>query len=191
MMPTHEQKCKEEDWDLIRTAWFVRKGFFQEIVNNLRDALDKQYHSQLKRCLMAYQNITPFQILEHLNNCWCSLDVKVKKVLKDTYYTKWDGNKHLTTFRKSLNDDQRALVCSNVMIVDKDKLQFYLEEMYNSNHFDKNKMLDWERQATAVKTEYMLVKQYFKTLLKATDTYEQNVGGGTAGQNKYKSANQL
>jgi hypothetical protein len=27
--------------------------------------------------------------------------------------------------------------------------------------------------------------------VKATNTYEQNAGGGTAGQNKYKSANQL
>ncbi len=26
-MATHERKCKEEDWDLIRTAWFIRKGF--------------------------------------------------------------------------------------------------------------------------------------------------------------------
>jgi hypothetical protein len=26
-MPTHKCKCKEEDWDLIRTAWFIRKGF--------------------------------------------------------------------------------------------------------------------------------------------------------------------
>jgi hypothetical protein len=25
--PTHECKCKEEDWDLIRTTWFIRKGF--------------------------------------------------------------------------------------------------------------------------------------------------------------------
>jgi hypothetical protein len=63
--------------------------------------------------------------------------------------------------------------------------------MYNSNHFDKNKMLDWERQATATKTNYKLAKQYFKALVKATDTYKQNAGGGTAGQNKYKSAKQL
>jgi hypothetical protein len=32
---------------------------------------------------MAYQNDTPFQILEHLNDHWCPLDVKAKKALKD------------------------------------------------------------------------------------------------------------
>jgi hypothetical protein len=141
-MPTHKCKRKEEDWDLICTAWFIRKVFLQGIVDNLRDALDKQYYSQLKHCLTAYHNITPFHILEHLNNRWCPLDVKVKKVLKDAYYTKWDGNKHLIAFGERLDNNQRALVCSEVTIADKDKLQFYLEEMYDSNHFNKNKMLD-------------------------------------------------
>ncbi len=107
------------------------------------------------------------------------------------YYTKWDGDKDLTAFRKHLNNDQRVLVRSDVTIVDKDKLKFYLEEMYDSNHFDKNEMLDWGRQATATKTDYKLAKQYFKALVKVTNTYEQNAGGGTAGQNKYKPANQL
>jgi hypothetical protein len=43
-MPTHKHKRKEEDWDLNHTAWFIRKGFLQGIVDNLRDALDKQYY---------------------------------------------------------------------------------------------------------------------------------------------------
>jgi hypothetical protein len=65
---THERKCKEEEWDLVRTAWFIRKGFLKGIIDNLRNALDKQYHCQLKHCLTTYRNITQFQILEHLNN---------------------------------------------------------------------------------------------------------------------------
>ncbi len=107
------------------------------------------------------------------------------------YYTKWDDDKHLTAFRKCLDKDQRAFVCSDVTITDKDKLQFYLEEMYDSNQFDKNKMLNWEQQATPMKTDYKLAMQYFEALVKATDTYKQNTGGGTAGRNKNKSANQL
>jgi hypothetical protein len=145
-MPTHkhERQHKEEDWDFILTTWFIRKGFLQGIVNNLHDALDEQ------------QQRTPFQILEHLNDQWCPLDIKAKKALKDVYYTKWDGNEHLTAFKKHLNDNQRALVRSKVTIADKDKLQFYLEEMYDSNHFDKNEMLDCEQQITAIKTNYSL-----------------------------------
>ena len=78
---------------------------------------------------MAYQNISPFQILEHLNDRWCPLDVKAKKALKDAYYTKWDGNEHLTAFGKCLDDDQRALIRSDVMIADEDKLPLYLKHM--------------------------------------------------------------
>jgi len=65
----------EEEWDLVRTSWFIRKGFLRGVADNLRDALDEQFYSQLCHRLMAYHNITPYQILEHLNTCWCPLDV--------------------------------------------------------------------------------------------------------------------
>ncbi len=72
---THKRKRKEEDWDRIRQSWFIWKGFLKGIVDNLRDALDEQYYSQLKNRLTAYRNITPFQILDHLDSRWCPLDV--------------------------------------------------------------------------------------------------------------------
>jgi hypothetical protein len=190
-MLTHERKRKEEEWDLIQTSWFIQKGFLRGIVNNLCDALNEQYYSQLKHWLMAYQNVIPFHILEQLNDRWCPLDVKAKKALKDAYYTKWDSDEHLTTFGKCLDDDQRAFIRSNIMIADEDKLQFYLEQMYDSNHFNKNNMLEWEKQPNTTKTNYNSAKDYFEALVKATDTYRQNAGGGTTGRNKYESADQL
>jgi hypothetical protein len=77
--PTHSRKRMEEVWELVWTSWFIRKGFLKGVVDNLWDALDEQYYSQLHHRLMAYRNITPFQILEHLNNRWCPLDIKAKK----------------------------------------------------------------------------------------------------------------
>ena len=71
------------------------------------------------------------------------------------------------------------------------KLQFYLEEIYDSNHFDKQEMLTWERQPTATKIDFDLAKAHFEEIVNATDTYEQNAGGGTAGRNRCKSANQM
>jgi hypothetical protein len=90
---------------------------------------------------MAYLNITPHQILKHLNDQWCPLDIQTKKALKKDYYTKWDANEHLTTFGERLDADQRSLVCLDVTIADNNKLQFYLEEIYDSNCFDKQEML--------------------------------------------------
>ena len=189
--PTHERKRREEEWELVRTSWFIRKGFLRGVVDNLRDALDEQYYSQLKHRLTAYRNVTPFQILNHLNDRWCPLDVQAKKELKKTYYTKWDADEHLTAFGKRLDDDQIALVRSDVTIADDDKLQFYLEEIYDSNKFDKQEMLTWEQQPPAIKTDYDEAKAYFERIVKATDTYEQNAGGGTAGRNRYESANHM
>jgi hypothetical protein len=103
---THERKRKEEDWELGRTSWYIRKGFLKGVVDNLRDAIDEQYYSQLRHRLTAYRNITPYQILEHLNDRWCPLDVQAKKALKQAYYTKWDSDEHLTAFGKRLDNDQ-------------------------------------------------------------------------------------
>ena len=139
---TYTRKRMEEEWELVRTSWFIRKGFLHGVVDNLRDALDEQYYSQLRHRLTTYRNITPYQILEHLNNRWCPLDMKAKKELKKAYYTKWDhAVERLTAFGKRLNDDQCSLVRSDVTIADDDKLQFYLEEIYDSNRFDKQEML--------------------------------------------------
>jgi hypothetical protein len=109
--PTHTRKRMEEEWELVWTSWYIRKGFLKGVVDNFLDALDEQYYSQLRHRLTAYRNITPIQILKHLNNRWCPLDVKTKKELKAAYYTKWDhANEHLTAFGKHLDDDQRTLI---------------------------------------------------------------------------------
>jgi hypothetical protein len=94
-------------------------------------------------------------------------------------------------FEKHLDYDQCALVRSDVTIADDNKLQFYLEEVYNSNRFDKQEMLTWEQQQTTTKTDYNLAQAYFKRIVKATNTYKQNAGGGTTGHNHYESTNQM
>jgi hypothetical protein len=122
-IPTHTQKRMEEEWELVRTSWYIQKGFLKSVIDNFRDALDEQYYSQLRQQLMVYRNITPFQILKHLNNRWCPLDVKAKKELKAAYYTKWDhADKHLTAFGKCLDNDQCALIRLDISIVDDNKL---------------------------------------------------------------------
>jgi len=52
-------------------------------------------------------------------------------------------------------------------------------------------LLTWEQQPPIIKTDYVEAKNYFERIVKATDTYEQNAGGGTAGRNRYESANQM
>jgi hypothetical protein len=72
--------------------------------------------------------MTPIQILKHLNSQWCPLVVHAKKKLKQDYYTKWDGDTHLTAFGKRLEDNQTKIKHFSISISNKDKLQFYLEQ---------------------------------------------------------------
>ena len=189
--PTHTRKHKEEEWERLRTCWYIWKGFLKSVTANLRDAIDEQFYSQLKHRHTAYRNTTPFQLLEHLNSTWCPLDVQAKKKLKDAYFAQWDRHEHLTAFGKRLDDDQTTLVRSNITISDEDKLQFYLEQMYDSNMFDKAKMMDWEQQPINIKTNYLLAKLHFELKVKAHDTYLQNSSSGATGRNKYESTNNM
>jgi hypothetical protein len=49
--PTHTRKRMEEECDLVRTSWFIRKRFLRGVADNLRDALDEQIYSQLRHRL--------------------------------------------------------------------------------------------------------------------------------------------
>jgi hypothetical protein len=193
--PTHTQKCLEEEWERTQTCYYIWKGFLKGVTVNMRDALDKQFYLQLKHCHLAYHNITPFQLLELLNTIWCFLNVQSKKKLKDAYcFAKWDSHEHLTTFGKRLDNNQNALIWSDITISDKDKLQFYLEQIYDydSNLFDKAKMMEWESKPTPIKSNYNQAKRHFELLVKAHDTlYVQNSGGGTTRRNNYESANNM
>ena len=42
----------------------------------------------------------------------------------------------------------------DIIILDVDKLQFYLKQMYASGRFDKQEMLEWEKQSDMTKADY-------------------------------------
>jgi hypothetical protein len=105
------------------------------------------------------------------------------------YYEEWDGKIHLTAFGKHLNDDQVRIERFGITISDKDKLQFYLEQMYTSNHFDKKEMMEWENKIITIKDDFNEAKMYFEGLIKDYEVYVQK-SSSTAGKHKFQSANQ-
>ncbi len=137
----------------------------------------------------AYRNTTPIQILEHLNSRWCPLDVHAKKNLCIAYYAEWDGEQYLTGFGKHLDDNQVRIKWFGIIITKKDKLQFYLKQMYASNHFDKKEMTEWENKPEAIKNYFNDAKTYFEGLVRDYKVYEQN-SSGTAGKHNFETANQ-
>jgi hypothetical protein len=158
---------------------------------NMQDALDKQYYSQLKHINTTYRNTTAIQILNHLDTQWCPLDVQAQKIMKKEFYMDWDtSNMHLTAFGMKLNKDQNRLDRLGIIISNKDKLQFYLNQIYASNCFYEAEMVAWENKPILIKDDYNKAKQYFETLVKDFKTYTQN-SCGTVGKAGYDSTNQV
>jgi hypothetical protein len=157
----------------------------------MRNALDEQYYLQLKHINTAYCNTTPIQILEHLDTQWCPLDVRAKKLLEAEFHANWDSSiMHLTAFGMNLDKEQTRINRLGVVIRDKDKLQFYMEQIYSSNCFDKKEMVDWENKPIAIKDDYNKAKLYFEGIVRDLETYTQNSGGNSAKMG-YKSTNQM
>jgi hypothetical protein len=152
----HQQKQMKEEWDQKLTLWYIRKGFLKGTAANLPDALDKQYYAQLRNVCTAYHNVQPLMILEHLNDRWCPLNVQARKQLRQNYFRPWETKEHLTAFGMRLADEQISLVRLDVIISNDNKLQFYLEQMYESNAFDKMEMMNWENQPMATKSNFTL-----------------------------------
>ena len=157
---------------------------------NMHDALNEQYYSQLKHINTAYRNTTPIQILEHLDTRWSPLDIRARKLLKAEFHADWDSTvMHLTAFGMKLDKEQARIDRLGVVISDEDKLQFYMEQIYASNCFDKMEMVDWENKPVNVKDNYDEAKLYFEVLVRDFETYTQN--SGDYGKKGYESANQM
>jgi hypothetical protein len=180
----------EQAWEQNRETWAIQKGFLHSVAANMHDALDENWYSQLKHLHTTYRNVQPIQILEHLNTQWCLFDVHAKKIIKAKYWTKWDGDIHLTAFGKCLNDKQICIEHFGINISNEDKLQFYLGQMYSCNQLNQTQMIAWENMTEAIKTNWTETKQYFKGLVRGFKIYEQNSSSNT-GKGKYKSANQV
>ncbi len=179
----------EQEWERTHKMWAIRKGFLPGVAANFRDALNESWYSQLKSVHTAYRNTTPIQFLENLNSQWCLLDVHAKKNLRIAYYAEWDGKQHLTAFGKRLNDDQVHIKQFGITVSNEDKLHFYLEQMYASNHFDKKKMTEWENKTEAINNNFNKAKTYFERLIRDYKVYEQN-SGDTTGKHNLEGANQ-
>jgi hypothetical protein len=97
---------------------------------------------------------------------------------------------HLMAFGMKLGKEQARINSLGVVISNKDKLQFYMEQIYLSNCFNKKEMVDWENKPIATKDDYNEAKLYFEGLIRDFKTYMQNSSGNSAKMG-YESTNQM
>jgi hypothetical protein len=82
---------------------------------------------------------------------------------------------HLTTFSMTLDKEQAHINRLGVVISNKDKLQFYMKQIYASNCFDKKEMVDWENKPIHIKDDYNEAKLYFEGLVRDFKTSHKTV----------------
>ena len=70
-----------------------------------------------------------------------------------------------------LDKEQVHMNRLGVVISGEDKLQFYMEQIYASNCFDKKEMVDWENKHVKIKDNYDKAKLYFGGLVLDYKTY--------------------
>jgi hypothetical protein len=187
-MEDHERKKLEALHDERLEAWYTRRGALRALCDNVRDALDEKYYQSLKKPIIAYKKVPVKEYINHLDEKWCKLDTRETKKLKKHYYRGWeiDHEEHIEEFIKRLNEEQISLGRDKVVISNDDKLQHFLEEMYDCGMFDRRDYKEWETKEDDDKT-WEAATAHFTEIVDNMDTYNHNIGG-SAKKAKYESA---
>ena len=75
-----------------------------------------------------------------------------------------------------MDDNQAVLAANNIPILDKDRLQFFIKQMYKSKNFVHEQYVTWEKRLTPAKT-WARDKDYFQELTNDIDEYKANIRG--------------
>ena len=74
--------------------------------------------------------------------------------MKDHYYRGWqvENDEDINDYVKRLNEEQEKMSQDGITISTDDKLQHFMEEMYDSGQFDRRDYRDWEDRPDFEKT---------------------------------------
>ena len=76
------------------------------------------------------------------------MDTKIIKKMTESFYEPWDQVMHVTKFAKHLEEQQEYLKSAGIKITDASKLQFYTEQIIDSQMFDKPIIIRWDKRST-------------------------------------------
>ena len=157
-MDDHERKTMEAAHTERLEAWHTRKGALRGICASIREAMDEKYDLALKRPIIAYKKVEVTDYIHQHDTKWCKLDTKVKKAMKEHYYRGWEVamEENIDDYIKRLNEEQIAMLRDGVKITTDDKLQHFMEQMYDCGNFDRRDFRDWEEQIEEEKLESMI-----------------------------------
>ena len=89
--------------------------------------------------------MTPYTYITYLETKHVKMDTLIIKRLRAEALRDWDGDEHISTFATRLTRDQERLASLSlpITITDEDKLQTYMEAMWNQiDIFDEKFMTE-------------------------------------------------
>ena len=96
------------------------------------------YVGELDEDYVRNSNQTIKTILAHIKDNWCIITTLEKKQAAENFRVQWDA--HITKYARELDKQQRLCRDIGVPAPDLNKIQYYVENMYSSEMFNKKEM---------------------------------------------------
>ena len=169
--------------DLLKRDWAVVCGFKRGMGENMRGALDPEYYEDLEHVVHGFDDVSPRDIIVHLEDEHCPLDEQAIKDVREHYFRGWQHQARpkpegLKKFAKRLDEEQAALGRDGVTITDGDKERHYLLQIYRSGVFPRDTLRAW-KQRTAANQTYAAAKTYFEAEVKGIQELDRLTGEST------------
>jgi hypothetical protein len=110
--------------------------------------------------------VLPIKYFTNRKTKFCPLDVSAKAKLKAHYLRGWEANEPLMLSPKPLDKEQENRALNGVTISNKDKCDHCLIELYASNTFSTEAIIEWNNQTPSNQT-YANAMTFFKKTRKA------------------------
>ena len=117
-----KETCKLHETRYRRAKY----GTLEAIWDNIRDALQNKHHSQLKKRIIGYKEVTTRDYFKHLNATWYKFETGVIKQRKASFYESWKLVDHIVDFGLKLTEKQEYLTDPKFKILDNTKLYHYI-----------------------------------------------------------------
>ena len=173
--------------NLLKRDWAVVQGFCRGVGENIRDALDLEFHAALEHNTYEFLNVLPRQYIVHLETNFCPLDAQAIADLKSNYNRGMEQNEQLLKFGTRLDQEQDNLAVDGVIITNDDKFNHYLTEIYNGGIFSTEAITQWT-ETPAVNQTYANARTFFETKLQSMKTVQRLTAKSGAANHGFSTA---
>ena len=168
------RRLKEAERAELIGQYETFEGYEAALKTKIEEAYDEPYLENLKNEIFGFSHVTVADMLTHLQSQCLALTTREKtQKLKDVL-RKWDADEDVNTFFTKL--DKLADELKDEYGIDWPvdlKTNHAVEQMYDSNQFTQDNMMDWEDKPEADKT-WVHCQNYFGKLWEKNQRYKPN-----------------